>query len=46
MHKVDWTHETGKKYYNANPCLVSYYRKSGKSELIKNYYDNLDFYDK
>jgi len=37
MHKVDWNYEFKLGYYHANPCLVDYYRKSGKEELMNDF---------
>ena len=37
MHRVDWNYEFKLGYYHANPCLVDYYRKSGKEELMNDF---------
>lgn len=42
MCKMDWNEQTKLGYYHANPCLVEYYRKSGKEELMNDYIGEYD----
>lgn len=41
MFKVDWKYETGLKYFDARPCLLSYYLKKTEDELTKLYDDDI-----
>lgn len=41
MFKVDWKYETGLKYFDARPCLLSHYLKKSDSELQKLYDDDI-----
>lgn len=45
LHKADWNYETKLGYNHANTCKVSYYRKTGKEQLIQDYISNDDIYN-
>lgn len=41
MFKVDWKYDTGLKYFDARPCLLSHYLNKSEEELMKLYDDDI-----